>query len=116
MQVLSSATHPLLVISIPFASILSQLHEIALFLNSRGLTDGWDTFPVVLNGRQLSWSRVLFVVPSPLSHSQHMNPIIPWNQDSALNRQLQKLFAASPYCVCLSNPCFHLCLRDAVQE
>ena len=108
--------HPLLVISIPFPSILAQLHEISLFLSSRGLIDGWDAFPVVLNGQQLTWSRVLYVSLRSLPHAQHMNPIIPWNQDSALNRQLQKLFTASPYCVCLSNPCFHLCLRDTVQE
>ena len=61
--------HPLLVISIPFPSILAQLHEISLFLNSRGLIDGWDTFPVVLNGQQLTWSRVLYGSLPSLPHA-----------------------------------------------
>ena len=35
-----------------------------------------------------------------------MNILMPWNQDSSLNKQLVKLFSFSPYCVTLDHPSF----------
>lgn len=37
-----------------------------------------------------------------------MNPILPWNQDSLLNKQLMKLLSMVPCGVTLENPLFHV--------
>lgn len=71
---------------------------------------------MILNGQRVTWDSLLQVYFLPCSHYQQLNTIIPWNQDAALNRQLIKLFAKSPYCVSLDNPCFRLCLVGRANE
>ena len=44
---------------------------------------------------------------------QYMNILMPWNQDSSLNKQLVKLFSFSPYCVTLDHSCFRLALYSS---
>ena len=47
--------------------------SVFLFRSERSvLSEGWDAFPVVLNGQQLTWSRVLYVSLRSLPHAQHM--------------------------------------------
>lgn len=98
---------PIYAIQLPFFTILQQLAEIAEFLADKGLVDGWDQLPMNVLGTTTTWNELLRVGSSPpVDYFQYMNILMPWNQDSSLNKQLVKLFSFSPYCVTLDHPSF----------
>ena len=52
---------PITTISLPFTSILQSLNELASFLSSKGLVDGWDTIPVTINNQSFTWVQLIRV-------------------------------------------------------
>ena len=52
---------PITTISLPFTSILQSLNELASFLSSNGLVDGWDTIPVTINNQSFTWVQLIRV-------------------------------------------------------
>ena len=57
----SSQMKHLYTIQLPYLSILNDLYELATQLTSMGLNEGWDSTPITIHEKQLTWNSVIQV-------------------------------------------------------
>lgn len=61
MEFTSPHMSPIVTVQLPYLEILKQLEELAWFLSSKGLVEGWDTIPVTIGEKSTSWNELIRV-------------------------------------------------------